>query len=77
MWALQKYVVINCENGDKEMLHMTELAVEWCDKYTYLGSPFTADSSTTSAVKAQVTSTISHVLKFVSLIRKILTSHSS
>lgn len=38
--------------------------------YTYLGAPFTADSSTTSAVNTHATSKIHNVLRFVSFIRK-------
>lgn len=49
---------------------MGDWDVEWCDKYIYLGSPFTADGCIASAVKAHATSKIAHVLKYVSFIKK-------
>ncbi len=74
--AKTNFLVGICEHGDKEPLQVTDLTVTWCHKYTYLGSLFTADGSTTSAVKAHATSKIPHVLKFVSFIRKTTIHHS-
>ena len=65
-----KFFVINGNGDDGEPMHVGNLIVEHCEKYIYLGSPFTADGSPTSAVKAHAVSKIPHVLKFVSFLRK-------
>ena len=66
-----KFFVVNGSNVEKESLLVDDLVVEWCDKYVYLGSPFTADVSfSSSAVRAHATPNIPHVLKFVSFLKK-------
>lgn len=51
---------------EKELLRVDDLVVELCDKFVYLGLPFTADGSVTSAVRAHATAKIPHVHKFIS-----------
>ncbi len=65
-----KFFVINGCDVEKEPLSGDHLLVEWCEKYVYLGSPFTADGSVTSCVRAHATAEIPHVLKFVSFLKK-------
>ncbi|MPC81345.1 hypothetical protein E2C01_075955 [Portunus trituberculatus] len=38
--------------------------------YIYLGSPFTSDGSVSSALKVHAKTILSHVLKFVSFVKK-------
>ena len=59
------FFVVNGSNVEKESIRVDDLVVEWCDKYVYLGSPFTADGSVSSVVRAHATAKIPHVLKFV------------
>ena len=65
-----KFFVINGSEVEKESLRVDDLIVEWCDKYVYLGSPFTADGSVSSVVREHAMSKIPHVLKFVSFMKK-------
>ena len=65
-----KFFVINGGEKEKESLCVDDLVVEWCDKYVYLGSPFTADGSVSSVISVHATAKIPHVLKFVSFIKK-------
>ena len=65
-----KFFVINGSEADFEPLVVNQLVVERCDMYVYLGSPFTSDGSTSSAVKAHANAKMPHVLKFVSFISK-------
>lgn len=65
-----KFFVLNGGEGDAKALRVGDLVIEKCDKYIYLGSPFTADGSPSSAVKAHAIAKMPHVLKFVSFIKK-------
>lgn len=49
---------------------VNNLVIEHCDSYIYLGSPFTSDGSTSSAVKAHAKAKMCHVLTFVSIVSK-------
>ena len=51
-------------------LEVQGMVVEHCNMYVYLGSPFTSDHSTSSAVKIQANMKMPHVLKFVSFVKK-------
>lgn len=64
------FFVVNGSNVEKESLCVDDLVVEWCDNYVYLGSPFTADGSVSSVVRAHATAKIPHALKFVSFLKK-------
>ncbi len=46
------FFVIHGSAADKEPIIVDNVVVKWCDTYIYLGSPFTSDGSTFSAVKA-------------------------
>ena len=49
-----KFFVINGVLGDTRPTHVDGMAIEHCNSYIYLGSPFTCDGSVTSAVKEHV-----------------------
>ncbi len=65
-----KFFVIHGSGTDSDPIVGNELVVQPCDMYIYLGSPFTSDGSTSSAVRAHANSRLPHVLKFVSFIRE-------
>lgn len=65
-----KFFVINGNIADSEPLVVDELIVNPCDSYIYLGSPFTSDGSTSTAVKAHAKAKMCHVLKYVSFVTK-------
>ncbi len=65
-----KFMVINGSDADMQPLEVQGMVVEHCNMYVYLGSPFTSDGSTSSAVKTQANLKMPHVLKFVSFIKK-------
>ena len=62
--------MINGSEEDREPLVVGDLAVEYCDTYVYLGSPFTSDGSATSAVRVYADTKMPHVLEFVSFVNK-------
>lgn len=68
--AKTKFFVIHGRGEDPGPLIVNDLVVEQCSKYVYLGSVFTSDGSTSSAVKEHAASRMPHVLKFVSFISK-------
>ena len=65
-----KFFVLNGGVGDGDTIRVGELVVERCHQYIYLGSPFTADCSVSSAVKAHAMVKMPHVLKYVNFIKK-------
>lgn len=65
-----KFFAISGSETDREPLMVDGLEVKHCNSYVYLGSPFTSDGCTSSAVKAHANVKMSHVLKFVSFISK-------
>ncbi len=65
-----KFFVINGTIEDKETVRIGDLKVEPCSQYMYLGSPFTADGSVSSSVKAHATAKMAHVTKFISFLKK-------
>ncbi len=64
------FFVIHGAPKDNEAIHVDGLVVERCTQYVYLGSPFTADGSASSAVRAQAGAKMAHVKKFISFLRK-------
>ncbi len=68
--AKTKYFALNDRDGDSEPLVLNQLVVPHCNTYIYLGSPFTSDGSTSSAVKVHADLKMPHVLKFISFISK-------
>lgn len=69
-----KLFAVNGDEGDTAPLYVDGLVVEQCDKYVHLGSSFTADGCTSSAVKARVQAKMPHVLMYHSL-RETTTYH--
>ena len=67
------FFVINGGEKEKESLCVDDLVVEWCDKYVYLGSPFTADGSVLSVISAHATAKIRTFLNLFPSKRKIMT----
>ena len=65
-----KLFAISGSETDREPLMVDGLEVKHCNSYVHLGSPFTSDGCTSSAVKAHANVKMSHVLKFVSFISK-------
>ncbi|XP_071548805.1 uncharacterized protein [Panulirus ornatus] len=67
-----KFFVINGTQDDKEqMVVVDDIVVEACERwYVYLGSPFTADGSHSTAVKVHAEKEICHVLKFIAFVNK-------
>ena len=65
-----RFFVINGNDEDKVTMHAGEVSVNICDHYTYLGSIFTADGSTSTAIKIHAQSKTCHALKFISFINK-------
>ena len=65
-----KFFVINGTQDDKQQMVVDDIVVEACERYVYLGSPFTADGSSSTAVKVQAESKICHVLKFIAFVNK-------
>ena len=44
--------------------------VEHCERYTYLGSPFTVDGSVSTALRTHVECKMPHVAKYISCLKK-------
>ncbi len=59
------FFVINGTQNDADGLTVTS-----CTSYVYLGSPFTSDGSVSSAVRMHAHTKMSHVIKFVSFVKK-------
>ena len=65
-----KLIVINGDMNDRQPLLVENLIINHCDKYIYLGSPFTADGSLASAIKIHTQEKMSHFYKFVAFLDK-------
>ena len=65
-----KFFVISGTKGDEEPIRVNGLTISHCSVYVYLGSPFTSDGSVSSALKAHAKAKLSHVIKFVSFVKK-------
>jgi hypothetical protein len=71
-----KFMVVNGSVGDKQPLQVSSLnnqmscSIEICDKYTYLGSIFTADGKVISAIKEHAANKQKHLWKLVSFFKK-------
>ena len=68
--AKTKFFVINGTPEDNEVVYVDGLVVERCNQYTYLGSPFTADGSVSTSVRAHADAKMAHVTKFISFLNK-------
>lgn len=56
-------------DDDNVAFKVNALTVELCQQYIYLGSPFTCDGTSTSAIKVQA-QMMCQVLKFISFLNK-------
>ncbi len=65
-----RFFVIHGTPEDNEAIHEDGLVVERCTQYVYLGSPFTADGSVSTSVRAHADTKMPHVIKFISFLRK-------
>ena len=65
-----KLMVINGTILDRQPISCNNLSIKHCDKYIYLGSPFTADGSLATAIKAHAQEKMAHFNKFVSFLHK-------
>lgn len=65
-----QFMVINGSPDDHQPLHCSDIVVENCESYIYLGSPFTQDGKIQTAVKIQGKMKACHVLKYQSFIKK-------
>lgn len=55
---------------DTEALHVDGIVIERCTQYMYLGSPFTADGSVLTSVRAHADAKMSHVRKLIYFLTK-------
>ena len=65
-----KFMVINGKEEDKSDLIVQDMCIKICNHYVYLGSPFSADGLTSSAIKLSANMKMGQVLKFVSFCQK-------
>ena len=66
-----KFFALNCTLKERAPFNIEQMTIEWCDRYTYLGSIFTSDGSLSSALAAHAEAKMCHILKFVSFLKKI------
>ena len=65
-----KFMVVNGSAEDDQDLIVQGMCVKACKYYVYLGSPFSADGSTSSSIKINVDMKMCQALKFVSFCLK-------
>ena len=65
-----KLMVINGSVEDRQPITVNDLTILHCDKYIYLGSPFTADASLSTLIKTHVQEKMPHFNKFIAFINK-------
>ena len=65
-----KLMVINGSIEDRQPIIINSLTILHCDKYIYLGSPFTADASLSTLIKTHVQEKMPHFNKFIAFINK-------
>ena len=65
-----KLMVINGNDVDRQPISINNLTVKHCDKYIYLGSPFTADGSLATAIKTHTQEKMVHFNKFTAFLHK-------
>ena len=65
-----KFMVINGRESDKLPIHIGDIVIEWCYKYTYLGSVFTTDGSTRTALQEHVNAIQKHLNKLILFLNK-------
>ena len=65
-----KLMVINGNDVDRQPISLNNLTVKHCDKYIYLGSPFTSDGSLATAIKTHTHEKMAHFNKFTAFLHK-------
>ena len=65
-----EFFVVNGDNDDKQPIMVNDVVVESCDCYIYLGNPFTADGSVSTAIKIHAENKMYHILKIVAFVNK-------
>ena len=63
-----KFMVINGDEHDKHPLTVEDLVVRWCEQYVYLGSVFTVDGMSSSAIAADAKIRMAQVIKFIPIL---------
>ena len=70
-----KFMVINGSVENRELIAVGDLTIMHCDKYIYLGSPFTADASLSTVVKTHVQEKYLILIGLLLLLIRIMLSH--
>ena len=65
-----KFMVLNGSATDQQPITVDNITVNPCERYVYLGSTFTADGSTSTAIKAHAQRVMCHALKFIAFVDK-------
>ena len=65
-----KFFALKCTLKERAPFIIEQMTIEWCDRYTYLGSIFVSDGSLSSALSAHAEAKMCHILKFVSFLNK-------
>ena len=65
-----KLMVINGTVDDRQPIIINDITILHCDKYIYLGSPFTADACLSTIIKTHVQEKMPHFNKFIAFINK-------
>ena len=65
-----KFMAINGDNRDKRHFDIAGVIIEHCSKYVYLGSVFTSDGSTKSAIEEHYQLKVKHLHKLVNFLMK-------
>ena len=63
------FFMISGTAADKEPMIIDNLKVEWCNRYVYLGFPFTSDGSVFSIIKAHAERKIKVIRKFIYFVK--------
>ena len=65
-----KFLVINADENDLMPIVLDKLSIKYCFKYTYLGSIFTSDGKTSSALSEHIKDKAKHYNKLLNFLRK-------
>jgi hypothetical protein len=65
-----KFMVINHDENDQEVIVSGSITVKYCSSYMYLGTPITDDGSYNTIIQIHTREKIKHMLKFFSFISR-------
>ena len=65
-----KFMAVNGDARDKEPFDIAGFIIEHCSSYVYLGSVFTSDGSTKSAIEEQYRLKVKHLQKLINFLMK-------